>query len=725
MMKTAQFLITFLLFQQFASAQAPAIEWQKSFGGFEYDFASRIVQTASGDFIISGSSSSDISGEKTIATFGAIDYWLIKTDAFGNELGQWAYGGSFSDVLTNAEPTADGGLILAGYSDSDISGNKTTGTYGLNDAWLIKLDNAGNVEWQNNYGGDGNDYLQSIRQTADGGYILGIDSWSGSTGIKTDTLSGASDFWIIKIDASGNVEWQKAYGSTGADILTFLFITNDGGYFFGGHSDSNAGGAKSENNFGFNDYWVVKIDASGNVIWDNTVGGTDEDQLWNATQTADGGFVLVGASVSGISGEKTEPHVGPYAYTDYWIVKLNNSGTIQWQNTIGGNRIDAALAVFENAAGELFINGNSGSIANGDKTEPNYGAANTADYWILKLNATGSIIWQKSIGGSNSDLATATTLCSDGGLIIAGTSFSPASGNKTTNLVGGDDIWIVKLEGGCAFNVELCNELDDNCNGLIDDGAVNTISIAALSGTVFCQGGSAVIEATHSGTGLQWRRNGVNIAGATSSTYTATTSGVYTCFSYSTCDTTESTAVNVTVNKNPKAQITAGGPTTFCTGGSVELTETPVAGCTYQWYKGATPIAGATSLTYAATTSGNYKCRVTKTATGCYKNSNSIAVSVPCKEGLPAGETGEMMNGEDAFSIFPNPNNGSFNISGSISNETVIEIVNSLGQLIYTKKLNSLNYFTAAISINNFVTGIYFVRLTNEVTITEQKMIIE
>ena len=602
---------------------------------------------------------------------------------------------------------------------------KHDGTYGLNDAWLIKLDNAGNVEWQNNYGGDGNDYLQSIRQTADGGYILGIDSWSGNTGIKTDTLSGASDFWIIKIDASGNVEWQKAYGSTGADILTFLFITNDGGYFFGGHSDSNAGGAKSENNFGFNDYWVVKIDASGNVIWDNTVGGTDEDQLWNATQTADGGFVLVGASVSGISGEKTEPHVGPYAYTDYWIVKLNNSGTIQWQNTIGGNRIDAALAVFENAAGELFINGNSGSIANGDKTEPNYGAANTADYWILKLNATGSIIWQKSIGGSNSDLATATTLCSDGGLIIAGTSFSPASGNKTTNLVGGDDIWIVKLEGGCAFNVELCNELDDNCNGLIDDDAVNTISIAALSGTVFCQGGSAVIEATHSGTGLQWRRNGVNIAGATSSTYTATTSGVYTCFSYSTCDTTESTAVNVTVNKNPKAQITAGGPTTFCTGGSVELTEAAVAGCTYQWYKGASPIAGATSLTYTATTSGNYKCRVTKTATGCYKNSNAIAVSVPCKEGLPAGETGEMMNGEDAFSIFPNPNNGSFNISGSISNETVIEIVNSLGQLIYTKKLNSLNYFTEAISINNFVPGIYFVRLTNEVTITEQKMIIE
>ncbi|HRF76794.1 MAG TPA: T9SS type A sorting domain-containing protein, partial [Chitinophagales bacterium] len=572
----------------------------------------------------------------------------------------------------------------------------------------------------------------TLLQTADGGYILGIDSWSGNTGMKTDTLSGASDFWIIKIDASGNVEWQKAYGSTGADILTFLFITNDGGYFFGGHSDSNSGGAKSENNFGFNDYWVVKIDASGNVIWDNTVGGTDEDQLWNATQTADGGFVLVGASVSGISGEKTEPHVGPYTYTDYWIIKLNNSGTIQWQNTIGGNRIDAALAVFENATGELFINGNSGSIANGDKTEPNYGAANTADYWILKLNATGSIIWQKSIGGSNSDLATATTLCSDGGLIIAGTSFSPASGNKTTNLVGGDDIWIVKLEGGCAFNVELCNELDDNCNGLIDDGAVNTISIAALSGTVFCQGGSAVIEATHSGTGLQWRRNGVNIAGATSSTYTATTSGAYTCFSYSTCDTTESTAVNVTVNKNPKAQITAGGPTTFCTGGSVVLTEAAVAGCTYQWYKGVTPIAGATSLTYTATTSGNYKCRVTKTATGCFKNSNAIAVSVPCKEGLPAGEeglpdseAGEMSNGEDAFSIFPNPNHGSFNISGSISSETQIEIFNSLGQLIYTKKVNSLNHFQAAISINNFVTGIYYVRLTNEFTITEQKMIIE
>ena len=284
----------------------------------------------------------------------------------------------------------------------------------------------------------------------------------------------------------------------------------------------------------------------------------------------------------------------------------------------------------------------------------------------------------------------------------------------------------------CAPSPELCNSLDDNCNGLIDDGITETISISAGGPITFCQGSSVSLTATYSGATVQWKKNGTNIPGATSATYNVTTKGNYSCVTTSACDTTESTPIFVNVIKNPNASISAGGPTTFCAGGSVVLTEVNVAGCTYQWYKGATPIAGATSLTYSATTPGNYKCRVTKAATGCYKNSNAIAVSVPCKEGLPAGEAGEMLIDENACSIYPNPNNGTFTIEANVttqdfaSPETTIEIYNNLGQLIYSEKTNSQDgIVNEIISIGNAVSGIYLLKIKQGDYIAQSKIVIE
>jgi hypothetical protein len=240
------------------------------------------------------------------------------------------------------------------------------------------------------------------------------------------------------------------------------------------------------------------------------------------------------------------------------------------------------------------------------------------------------------------------------------------------------------------------------------------------------------LTATYSGASVQWKKNGTNIPGATSATYNVTTKGNYSCVTTSACDTVESTPIFVNVIKNPNASISAGGPTTFCAGGSVVLTEVAVAGCTYQWYKGATPIAGATSLTYSATISGNYKCRVTKAATGCYKNSNAIAVSVPCKEGLPAGEAGEMLIDENACSIYPNPNNGTFTIEANVttqdfdSPETTIEIYNNLGQLIYSEKTNSQDgIVNEIISIGNAVSGIYLLKIKQGDYIAQSKIVIE
>jgi hypothetical protein len=178
------------------------------------------------------------------------------------------------------------------------------------------------------------------------------------------------------------------------------------------------------------------------------------------------------------------------------------------------------------------------------------------------------------------------------------------------------------------------------------------------------------------------------------------------------CDTELSTGIFVNVQKNPPAAITAGGPTTFCAGGSVILTANAGGGLSYQWYKGASLIAGATSINYTATIAGNYKCRVTKTATGCFKNSNVINVSVPCKEGV-------LTTNEKTITIAPNPNNGTFMLDvlfiepKELNPETAtVEIYNPLSQLIFTQQLPVLdNAIHENISINNLAAGIYQVKI--------------
>ena len=468
---------------------------------------------------------------------------------------------------------------MGGESWSGISGDKTEASWGSSDYWVVKLNSSGAIEWQNTIGGSSTDYLYSLQQTSDGGYILGGWSQSGLTGDKTEASMGGSDYWVVKLNSSGAIEWQNTLGGGGEDKLYSLQQTTDGGYLLGGHSYSGISGDKTEVPLGGSDYWVVKLNSSGAIEWQNTIGGSSEDFLLSFQQTTDGGYILGGYSSSGISGVKNEALLGGY---DYWVVKLNSSGVIEWQNTIGGS----------------------------------------SDDYLLSLQQT-----------------------TDDGYILGGYSISGISGDKTETSLGFYDYWVVKLEGDCTPITEICNTLDDNCNGLIDDGVVETISISAGGATTFCQGGSVILTASHSGTSLQWKKNGVNISGATSLNYTATQKATYSCQTTSICGTATSTGIYVNVNKNPAASITAGGATTFCAGGSVTLTEFPSAGCSYQWYKGALLVGGATSTTYTATVSGNYKCRVIKTATGCYKNSNTITVSVPCKEGEVIKD----------INIYPNP----------------------------------------------------------------------
>ncbi len=164
----------------------------------------------------------------------------------------------------------------------------------------------GTIQWQNTIGGSGSEALFSIVQTSDGGYILGGYSHSNISGDKTENSNGATDYWIVKTDARANIQWQNTIGGSGYDYLTSIDQTSDGGYILGGYSSSNISADKTENSIGNSDYWIVKTDSLGVIQWQNTIGGSELDVLSSIAQTSDGGYILGGYSNSDISGDKTE-----------------------------------------------------------------------------------------------------------------------------------------------------------------------------------------------------------------------------------------------------------------------------------------------------------------------------------------------------------------------------------------------------------------------------------
>jgi hypothetical protein len=407
---------------------------------------------------------SKITLQKAFFFFAQLIVFNLMIASYANGQGtiQWenTIGGALSDFLSSIHQTDDGGYILGGYSKSDISGDKTENSVGENDFWIVKIDSLGNIEWQNTIGGDTTDKLYSCSQTSDGGFILGGMSSSDISGDKSENSMGGSDYWIVKTDAAGNIQWQNTIGGSLDDELNSVQQTSDGGYILGGWSYSNISGDKTENNrdttLSTYDYWIVKTDQNGNIQWQKTIGGNDWDALFDIQQTSDGGYILGGSSTSGISGEKTEIC---YNYeSDYWIIKTDSLGNIQWQNTIGGDRIDEYGSLDQTSDGGYIVGGYSSSSISVDKTENLVGGM-WYDYWILKIDSLGNIQWQNTIGGTDSDILYSIQQDTDGGFLLGGSSHSYISGDKTevNNIY---DYWIVKTDS--IGNIEWQNTIGGN-----------------------------------------------------------------------------------------------------------------------------------------------------------------------------------------------------------------------------------------------------------------------
>jgi hypothetical protein len=451
-MKQRIFTLLFFAGAIYAKADAqPTIKAQRTIGGSLTDNLTSINITKDGGLIAGGYSYSNISGEKTENSRGGYDYWVVKFDSLGSIQWDKTIGGSNLDWLTSLTQTSDGGYILGGLSYSNISGEKTENSRGDDDYWIVKLDSSGNIQWDKTIGGSDLDGLNSLQQTSDGGYILGGGSRSNISGEKTENRRGGYefDYWIVKLDNLGNIQWDKTIGGNSGDNLQSIQQTADNGYILGGNSSSGISGEKTENNRGSNytdDYWIIKLDSLRNIQWDKTIGGSANDYYSFAQQTSDGGYILGGSSTSDISGEKTQRNRGGNGAFDYWAVKIDSTGNIQWDKTIGGYRNDNLYALQQTGDDGYILGGASYSNISREKTENNRDVTlNTADYWVVKLNGSGKIQWDKTIGGSDNDYLINIKEIGKDRYVAGGYSYSGISGDKTQSSRGVTDYWLVSL----------------------------------------------------------------------------------------------------------------------------------------------------------------------------------------------------------------------------------------------------------------------------------------
>ena len=302
------------------------------------------------------------------------------------------FGGKNNDYVKSLIQTTDGGYMVAG----------TTYSYGAGgrNFWVIKLDNKGNVVWDKTFGGNSCDCAYSLIQTADGGYAV--------AGITYSYGAGGWDFWIIKLDSVGNKEWDKTYGGSDDDYIKSLNQTTDGGYAVAGETLSFGAGGK--------DVWFIKLDSDGNKIWDKTFGGSKYDYAESLIQTMDGGYVVAGGTESYSVGK-----------SDFWVIKLDNQGNREWDKTFGGSDWDMAYSLIQTADGGYAVAGGTFSYGEGEE-----------DFWIVKLDNGGNKVWDKTFGGNDWDMATALIKTDDGGYAVAGITKSYGAGGK--------DFWVIKLK---------------------------------------------------------------------------------------------------------------------------------------------------------------------------------------------------------------------------------------------------------------------------------------
>ena len=357
---TVLFVLVSLLFV--GSVGASLEMWSQTYGGTGGEVAYSLVVTSDGGFALAGVSSS----------FGV---WLVKTDSYGNMQWNKTYGGGTAHSLIQ---TSDGGFALAG---------EIIPSGAAQDFYVVKTDADGNMQWKRTYGGEHTDIAHSLVETSDGGFAI-----AGHTGWLFQ------DFLLIKTDVDGNIMWNRTYGGNASDLAYSLVETSDRGYAIAGATQS------------FDGLWLVKTDANGNTMWNRTY---SEGSMWDTYSlvvTSDGGFAIAGSMLG-----------------DFWLVKTDNQGNMEWNRTYGGTSTDHAHSLVQTSDGGYALAGRTYSFDVGQ-----------GDFWLVKTDNLGNMMWNRTYGGKNIDIAYSLVEVSGDGFALAGYTSSLGDGSA--------DFWLVKTD---------------------------------------------------------------------------------------------------------------------------------------------------------------------------------------------------------------------------------------------------------------------------------------
>ena len=479
-MKNLYLLLSFcLLIIGHSFAQGPQLQWQKSLGGSNIENASSVVKTGDG-YIVAGDSKS-IDGD-IVQNLGNTDAYITKLNLNGEIVWTKNYGGSQFDSAKCIRQTSDGGYIVAGYTtSSDVNINR-----GHEDLWVFKIDAEGELEWQKTYGGSLSETAASIDVTATGGFI--VIGYTSSEDGDINNQHGVEDLWVLNLDSTGNIIWQKCYGGTSMDRGKDIMQTFDGGFIFVGDVQSLPSGDIT-NLIGAVDIWVVKIDNNGDIEWQKSFGGNYYQRAEGIEQTADGGYVIGGETAS-VDGDVHNNHpITSAGHADFWVFKIDNTGTIQWETTFGGSAHENAFCFKKCSDNSYLIGGYT--FSNDDDVAQLYGVS---DCWLAKVDDNGTLLWNKTYGGTQYDQVLGFDETSDNGYILACTSYS--NDVDVTGNHGNSDLWVVRLQSEMLSNPDF-----NQPNFALYPNPVNNILYVqtqqiSIDGVIYDSLGRKILETT-------------------------------------------------------------------------------------------------------------------------------------------------------------------------------------------------------------------------------------
>lgn len=623
-MKTIQLISFCIALHTVVYAQtAPSISWQRPSGGSSEDNITRAWLCSDGSSVMCGQSNST-DGDNT-GNHGFDDGWVIKLDASGTKQWQRSYGGSSSDGIFDIKQTADNGFIMAGYTvstDGDVSGN-----HGSTDGWVLKTDNAGNIQWAKCIGGIGTDVFDGVNICSDNGFIVVGRSNSGDGDLSNN--KGLLDGWIVKLDASGNIQWSKNYGGSEDDDIMDIVQLDDNNFVFCGLSKSANNDLAG--NYGDYDAWFGKVNAAnGNLIWSYQYGGSGYDAVYNLCKPTDssGRIIAAGATKSPNDYNITGNH-GDY---DGLLLSIDETnGILTEAKCFGGNKPDYFWSI-ESTFDKGYIISGTAYSKNGDvsyNADITYGQA-----WIVKLNNSRNIDWEKTYGGPKGEDGYAAFERSDGGYYFAADTYG--NGGDVSGYHGSlqRDYWAVRLSP--------CFQPPVSSATIATSGPACGETV-----TLSMPGGPAYF--------YHWYKDNTEIPLAESRTYTATTKGTYSAVVVNALCQLFTYSPKSIVSKKQKSTISPEGTVNKCADDRITFTANTGNNLTYKWYRNNKEIAGETGSTYKTKKDGKYYVLVTNTNTGCEQKSDKTEVINTCKENTARQITTEKNTAALLDQNMPNP----------------------------------------------------------------------